>query len=400
MVRRYGIFLILALYAALAAGAQTGRQAALLQAPLRPGTVDALLEDILGTELTAALRDSQITVLPLKLALPRGEDRPSLPEEERISRLLAGVDAPGADVLAAAFYLVEGQELTIQFVLYDPDVKVVLGGVLTRARKGLTVFSSAAEAVADFRPAIERYVAGGYRVEPPSGLVERIVITGPQEGSRIILVDRDAGRISGGRLVVPYSQYQIGDRIPVRTTKDGYHEASGTYELDGAQTELSLPPLYRETRMDASLRWSFGFATGAGMGARFHLVPDTLFLGLEAYRSFQADTLGASTVRHYDFNVHAGRYVVFSYSSAFRVHVSLGLGMIVTDVKGLEGREYSDLYVLMGDPTAELRLGPVTLFARPDLHYALGLGYNLLGRTWIKTPFGLPPVTLGARLAW
>ncbi len=394
------IVLLTALLIPLAAGAQAQHQAALMVAPLNPQARDALLEDILGTELSAMLGNSEITVASARLALPAGADQPSLPTEERISKLLAGVDAAGADLIVVAIYLMEGDELTIQFALYDPAVKVVLGGVLTRARKGLTVFASVSAAVAEFEPAVKRYVEGGYRVNPPSGQVERIIVSGPQDGSRVVLVDKDFGTISGGRLVVPYTQFQVGASIPVRVMKDGYHTFSDTFVLPTQQVELSIPPLHRETRMDLEMRWSFGFATGIGLGARFHIVPDSLYVGLEGYRSLEPASLQTNIVRHYDLNARIGQYVLFSHSSFFRVHVAVGLGMIVTDVEGVTGREYTDYYVVVGDPTAEFTVAGVKLFVRPDIHYALGLGYNLLGREWIRTPYGLPPLTVGAGLSW
>jgi len=385
--------------AAPSAGA-AGRQAALLTAPVRPEAKDLLLEDILGTELTAMLGNSQLSVRSRHLALAAGPDQPRLPEEERISRLLAGVDASGVDVIVAAFYLVEGDGLTIQFALYDPAVKVVLGGVLARARKGLTVFASIASAVGEFVPAVKRYVAGGYNVEPPAGLVERIVVSGPQEGSHVVLVDKDFGTVSGGRLVVPYTQFTVGTSIPVRVIKDGYHTYTGTLPLPTPQVNLAIPPLHRETRMDLDLRWSLGFAYGIGLGARFHVIPDSTYVGLEGYRSLEATSFNSNLVRHYDVNAQIGQYIFFPYSSFFRIHVSLGAGVIITNVEGLAGREYTDYYIVVGDPTAEFTVFGVKLFVRPDIHYSLGLGYNLLGREWIRTPYGLPPLTIGAGLSW
>jgi hypothetical protein len=397
----------LLLAAALPAAAQTAAEpaapaahtAAIVAAPLVPGSADALLEDILSTNLTAMLEAEQVSVSG-RLSLPTGADHPQLPAESRISRLLAGVNAGSAQVVVAAFYLTEGEQLTIQFALYDPAVKVVLGGVLTRARKGLTVFSSVSAAVGDFAPAVKRYVEGGYQMEPPTGIVERITVSGPQEGSRIVLVDREFGRISGGRLVIPYTQFEVGTAVPVRVMRDGYHSYEGMHPLDKPQVEISLPALRRETRFDADLHWSFGFATGIGIGGRFHIMADSLFLGVEHYRSLEASSVSSSLVRHYDTSLRIGQYVVFPHTSVFRVSVAAGLGLILTDVEGQPGREYGDVYVLVGDPTAELTLGPVTLFVRPDLHYALGVGYNLLGREWIRTPYGIPPLTVGARLSW
>ena len=400
-MRLRGAIVTTFLLASFLLDAQAGRQSALFIAPLGQGPGNPLVEDILLTELGAALTGAGLTVAPKRLQLPAGADQPRPPAEERVSYLLRSIPAEGIDVIAAAFYLAEGDELTVQFSLYDPAVKTMLGGVLTRARQGLTLFASVSEAVGDFKPVIQRYVEGGYRVEPPSGIVERIQVTGPPEGSRVIFADRDVGLVAGGRLVVPYTQFEIGTKLPVRVIKDGYHGFEGTFPLTTPQVDLKLPPLQRESRFDAGLRWSFGFASGFGFGGRVHLVPDSLFLGIEEYISLQPGTLlGGTAVRHYDTNIHIGQYFIFPYSSIFRVSLALGAGFIVTDVEGLSGQEYMDYYVLVGDPTAELTLGPVKVFLRPDLHYALGLGYNLLGRTWIRTPYGLPPLTLGARYSW
>ena len=385
---------------ALPLAAQTPRQAALFIAPLDAGLKDALLEDILSSELTAMVGNQGITVQPRRLSLPAGADQPALPAEQRLSRLLGGINSTGIDIIVAAFYYTEGDQLTIQFALYDPAVRVVLGGVLTRARKGLTVFASAGSAVADFQPAVKRYVDGGYDVAPPTGMVERIVVSGPQEGCRIVMVDKDFGVISGGKLVIAYSQFRIGTAVPVQVIKEGYHTFQKTVMFTTAEAALELPRLQPETRFDASLTWTLGQALGVGFGGRIHLVPDALFVGVEQYRTLELTSSSFATVRHYDMNVHIGQYVVFPPESFFRVSVSAGVGAIVTDVEGVPGREYTDVYLLVGDPTAEVTLGPVTLFVRPNLHYALGIGYNLLGTAWIRTPFGIPTFCAGARLSW
>jgi hypothetical protein len=310
------------------------------------------------------------------------------------------LNAGNTDVVVAAFYLVQGDTLVIQFALYDPKVKTMLGGVLTRARKGLTLFATVSEAVTQFGPAIQRYVQGGYQVEPPTGIVERIEVTGPQDGSRVVMLDREVGTVSGGSLVVPYTQFEIGTTIPVRVTKDGYHTFEGSYKLSSPQVSLHLPALRRETRLDAQLVWTFGEATGLGFGGRVHIIPDTLFAGIEHYRTFDYGSFAVAAVRHYDTNVQVGGYIIFPPTSFIRLHLALGAGLIVTDVAGIGGQEYMDWYILAGDPTAEVTLGPVKVFFRPELHYALGVGYNLLGRTWIRTPYGIPPLTIGVRYSW
>jgi hypothetical protein len=380
--------------------ADQARTAALFVASLDPAAAEPLVEDILASGLTTRLQASGIAVAPGRLALPAGQEAPRLPDEQRISYLLRGVDAGGASVVVAAFYLTQGDTLVIQFALYDPVVRTVLGGVLTRARKGLTLFASVSAAEEEFAPAIQRYVAGGYQTEPPTGIVQRIVVTGPQEGAGVVIMSREEGRIEGGSLVIPYTQFAIGSSVPLRVYKDGYHAYEAVCKLDATEVTLRVPPLRRETRFDAGLDWSFGESVGVGAGGRIHLVADSLFLGIEGYRSLDYDSLSAGLVRHYDVNVQLGQYLIFPNTSPLRISLALGFGAIATDVAGLDGRDYLDWYVVAGDPTAELRLGPLCLFVRPELHYALGFDYNLLGRAWIRTPYGIPPLSVGVRTSW
>jgi hypothetical protein len=376
------------------------RTAALFLAPMTPGVINPLVEDILATGLTKTLNNAGIAVAPGRLVAASSAEQPNLPQEQRVSYLLRGLDAGGASVVVAAFYLTQGETLVIQFALYDPAVHTMLGGVLANARKGLTLFDSVSDAVKQFDPAIQRYVQGGYQVQPPTGIVERIEVSGPQEGSSIVLLDREAGTIEGGLLVVPYTQFEIGTIIPVRVHKEGYHSFAGSYKLDSPQVSIHLPSLRPETRFDLDLDWSFGEALGIGIGGRIHIIPDSLFLGIEHYRSLDVDSLSTSLVRHYDTNLQIGQYIIFPYTSIFRLHIALGVGLIDTNVAGVGGRDYLDWYILAGDPTAELALGPVKVFFRPELHYALGVDYNLLGREWIRTPYGLPPMTIGVRRSW
>jgi hypothetical protein len=272
----------------------------------------------------------------------------------------------------------------------------------------LTLFDSVSAAVSEFEPVIERYIEGGYYAEEPTGLVQSITVEGATEGAEVFFIDRLVGTIAGGDLLVPFTQFEIGTPLRVRITKDGYHDVEELYPLDEPRVTISARELNRETRFDLALQWSFGLATGLGVGARFHLVPDTTFLALDHYRTFQPKpTPDARNVHHYDTSASIGRYFLFSYRSLVRLSLSAGFGMIVSDVDDLDGREYMDWYILVGNPTVELNLDRVSFFARPELKYALGWGYNTLGRVWIRTgyetnsgSFSILPITVGARYSW
>lgn len=324
-----------------------------------------------------------------------------LPAERRISQILGGVDSGDANVVIGVFFLSADNQLFVQFVLYDAQVDTVLGGVLTRSRQGLTVFAGVQSALGDFEAVIQRFVAGGYFAEEPEGLVESITVTGAAEGAEILFVDRVVGRVQQGEMLVPYVQYAIGTPIRVVASKPGYHQIEQLRDLEDRIVVLDLPSMERETRVDIGARWTTSMARGAGLAARFHLNPDILFLSFEHYRMFEpAPAANARSVYRYDYNLSVGRYVLFGYRSPVRLHLGLGAGVIVSDIDGLDGRDYADWYLLAGDPTVELNLGRAALFARPDLRYALGVGYNTLGRVWIRSLEGTVPLTLGARLSW
>ena len=341
-------------------------------------------------ELGAVLRTQQVREAGIEL-----------PSERRISQILGRVDSGDAGVVIGVFILDTEDQMFAQFVLYDAQVGTVLGGVLTRSRRGMNVFAGVDSALEEFDAVVRRLVAGGYFAEEPQGLVESITVRGAGEGAEISFVDRVVGRIRRGELLVPYVQYEIGTPIRVVATKPGYHRIEQLRDLEERIVVLDLPRMKRETRVDIATHWTTTMVRGAGIAARFHLNPDVLFLSFEQYRTFEpAPASNARPVYRYDYNLSIGRYVLFGYRSLLRLHLAVGAGVIVSDVGGLDGRDYADWYLVAGDPTVELRLGRLALFARTDLRYALGLGYNILGRVWIRSPGGLVPLTAGVRLSW
>jgi hypothetical protein len=412
-MKRLSIGLFFLCLAAGLAGAQEDgqeetppRRAVILVQALQQEAPDSLTSRILNTNVEDLLASYGMTYRSVELNTQPGS--PTLPDEQRISVILGSVQDDEADVVIGVFYLTADNQLFVQFVLYDPMVDTVLGGVLTRSRQGLTVFDSVATAVEDFRPVIERYLAGEYFAEERTGLVESILVEGGTEGAQIFFVDRLVGTVGGGELFVPFTQFEIGTRLRVQQVKEGYHDTEEIVPLETSQVTMSLLPLRRETRFDLGLRWSWGLAQGLGFGARYHIVPDTTFVALEHYRTFQpAPTAKARDVQFYDSNISVGRYFFFPYRSLFRLSLSLGLGVLISDVDDLLGREYTDWYLLVGNPTAELNLDRLGFFVRPELKYALGLGYNVLGRVWIRTTYetregsiALPPITFGVRYSW
>lgn len=401
---RLSFLLILALVSASAAAqiadGSAGRRAVLAVGAIGEGGAE-VIAGILQSQLSDTLESRDLTVVETVADDAFAEAGISLPSERRMSSALGALGPFDADIVVGAFYLTVEQELFVQFVLYDPVVETVIGGVLARSRAGLTVFDSVEQALGDFEPVLERYLAGGYYADEPENLVESVTVTGATDGARVFFIDRLVGEVSRGELSVPYVQYELGTRLRIEASREGYHDVGRVEELDSRNVEVDLPRMQRQTRFDAGLRWSFGLAQGVGIAARVHLVPDELFVGVEHYRLFDpAADSRARDVQIYDYNVRLGRYFFFDYSSLLRFHLAFGAGVYVSDVDDLGGREYTDWYAVVGEPTVELNLGRLDIFLRPDLRYALGIGYNTLGRIWVRTPYGIPPVTVGGRLSW
>ena len=398
------LFVLLLIAVAATLGAQTPtaeqrRRVLVVTALLDGAAEDTVTPRILRTGIEQMLVRKGMTVVTG--AEPAAVAPVRVPAERRMTAILGSVDGHGAGLIIGAFFLNADGQFFVQFVLYDPTVNVPLGGVLARARQGLTVFAGVESAVADLEPVVERYLAGEYFAEEPEGLVESVQVRGGSESAEVFFIDRRVGRIAGGSLLVPFVQYEIGTPLRVLAERPGYHRIDDIFPLSERESVIELPPMVRQTRFDLGLRWTFGMAPGVGVAARVHIVPDTLFVSLEHHRMIRpAPSSDARDVQFFDYNLSVGRYILFDYRSRVRFHVGTGVGVTVSDVTGLDGRDYHDWYVMVGEPTVELNLGRTSVFLRPDLRYTLGTGYNTLGRLWMRTPYGLIPISAGARLSW
>ena len=69
-------------------------------------------------------------------------------------------------------------------------------------------------------------------------------------------------------------------------------------------------------------------------------------------------------------------------------------------IEGIDAPDFVDVYFNVLSPAVEWNLNQWRLFVRPELQFALGVGSGLLGRTWVRTPFGLPPISVGVARQW
>ena len=165
---------------------------------------------------------------------------------------------------------------------------------------------------------------------------------------------------------------------------------------------LELPVLRPEHRVALLSFWTMGLTKGAGGGTRVYLNPDNTFVYLGFHIHDPVYTLQnpLTTNLNYDFSFLIGQYILFPPQSFFRLSVGVGLGVVKTTVgKALETVEdYNDVYLDLGSPTIELNFGPVQIFARGEIKYMLGIGNQLLGRNWLLTAIGIPPISFGIQV--
>ena len=337
--------------------------------------------------------------------------------DPRVTLLDFGDLSADTDLVVIAFYRVEGDAIVIQFVLVDPVVDIVVGGILTRQRTGINISTSVVGAIEDLRPSLVRWESDRslLRTGPPPDTVERLVVFGPQEDVRVRFAELEIGQIRGGQIVVPYSPFPVGSVVPMTLSRPGYHEREVSVELNEPFVQTDIPPLFPASRVGLSVLWTSSYVAGAGLGLRFYPTPDVVYVSGEFYHFLNpGPEIGPATVgrdvRVTDARVSGGLYF-FAPEAPFRPFVELGGGMIITDVDaGAGGRladdpVYRDVFVGLG-AGLEANLGRWKPFGRADFDYALGLSTNnLLSRRWVAPPvterlIPIPMVTVGVQHTW
>ena len=188
------------------------------------------------------------------------------------------------DLAVAAVFRILAAEVDIQFILVDPKQKTVLGGVLSRAHTGLTVFTSVDAAVNDLDPVFAQYVKNRYEYKPPVGVVDQITLKSSLEGERVFFAGRDVGTIEGGELSVPYTPFPVGSKVRIEIRKAGYHSEQEVISLPSAKVTTEITALKPEGHFALGATWQFGESFGFGVASRLYAVPDWTYVQLDTYR--------------------------------------------------------------------------------------------------------------------
>ena len=322
----------------------------------------------------------------------------------RLKTFFEDIPTEESNLVIATFYAVQGTNIFIQYNLYDPDTQIGIGGLFTRARVGLTLFSTINDAVLELGTYLEEYLENRYEYAERVGSVEQITINGRQEEIQVFFASRDVGTITSGNLVVPYTPFPIGSTTTMELRKKGYHGEVFNIALDDSEVTLELPELWPERRIALLSFWTLGLSQGAGVGAKIYLDPDNTFMyfGFHLHSATYALQNPVSINTNYDFSFLLGQYLLFPPQAFIRLSVGIGIGVIKTTVgRDLTTiKDYDDVYINLGSPTLELNFGPLQIFFRGELKYMLGVGNQLLGRNWLLTAIGIPPISLGVQVQW
>lgn len=324
-------------------------------------------------------------------------------DDFRLSSFFSDIEFGDAEIIIATFYAVQGSNIFIQYNIYDVRTNIDIGGFVSRARTGPTLFTSTNAAALALGEYLQDFIENPYEYTTATGKVEEIFLTGRQEGVDIFFADQEVGTIAAGELLVPFAPFQIGELVAMKLQKDGYHEESFPVVLDSPKVNIELEELSPAKRFALQSFYTLGLTQGAGVGLKVYLVPDNTFtyFGFHIHDSlYNIDTTPDSFSTNYDFSFLIGQYLFSPPQSVIRMSIGVGIGVIKTSVSDASVSDYNDIYINLGNPTIELNFGPLQIFMRGELKYALGLDNNLLGRNWIFTALGIPPVSFGVQVQW
>lgn len=309
----------------------------------------------------------------------------------------------GARVAVCGLYLLREEQLVLSVKIYDSSTGRIVAGTFNASRVGVALNNRINETIDQLTPQLKRFLEPSQDKPPEiAPFVLEVILHSPDEGLEVSIAGVEAGGvIQDGRLTLPFIPYPVGTKLLLRKTKKGYHPAEETVTLDKPRTEAALRPLLPLTRWTLNMTWTTGQFLGLGVGMRYYLRPDSLFLGAEDYFYLQCNANpGSAAVPHNDLGVFVGKYLFFSHSSPIRFGLAAGAGLILTVLSTPGAVGYTDFYLNLASPWVEWNLKRWLVYMRVDARYVLDLGPNLIGGNWFSLDRYGPPITLGAARKW
>jgi hypothetical protein len=229
----------------------------------------------------------------------------------------------------------------------------------------------------------------------------RLVVLCPIEGAEVSVelpgssAPIRMGRISGGRLELPYYPFVQGTTLTVAAAALGRRTLRASVAL-GAESPPSIELSEGKPRYDLLLGTGTGRLMGLGGELRFFPGSEWLFGFAEArlYAGYDFQQ-GSSPLVHTDIWEGLGSYLFFPPPARFRMGYSMGYGILVCTVTAEDAsdRQYCDFALLPVELFGEYRLKG-NMCAWTSLRFAYALGTALLPKGWIGG--GAPALSIGA----
>jgi len=361
-------------------------------------------ENIITDQLIVELENTGFNVLPRKRMEEVFADS-GLSKKELVSgtNVIPLAGQAGADLAFCGFYRVENKALLLQIKCYNVARKVLIGAVLKTGRLNLSIYNLINRAVGEIVPRIQVKKEPVNEIAVVRDEVLKIVLLSSDEEMEVSLAgERAVGKVSNGRLVLPFIPFKIGSELILEKRKEGYYPDEERVVLKEESLEKKLRPLRKKTRLATELTWTYGQLMGMGLGQRYYFKPDYWFLSGEFYYYIQHSFMENSRpVFHYDLRFLFGGYPFIPVSSRFRIGLSSGIGGIMTSFSVAGMPVNRDIYLNVFNIWLEWNLGSKwTLFLRQEGKYSLGFEGGLLGRRWLMVGDHFPPLTLGLVRKW
>ena len=313
------------------------------------------------------------------------------------TKAIAAGDALGAHIVFTGFYRVEGQRIVLALKAYDVLQQAFVTGVMRTGTVDLSVYTLIDAVVGRMVPEIRLLSLDPAALEADP--VREITLYSPDEGMDVYLAGQQfAGRISEGALTLPYFPLAVGSTIQIEKRKDGYYTSREEIRIQTARVEATLRPLTRRTRWATELSWTTKQLLGFGLAQRWYPVTDVLFLAAENYFYLQHNfSEGGRPVLHDDLRLLVGGYPFSDVEARFRVGLSTGLGVILSELTVPGQPVFTDFYWSLVGTWIEWNWPRWIAYLRTEGRYGFGIGRNLLGRGMLADG---PLVSLGVVYKW
>lgn len=218
----------------------------------------------------------------------------------------------------------------------------------------------------------------------------RIFLSSQNPGTEIYFQGEEfLGTTGETPLELPFHPYPLGQELILTLKKPGHYTIEDSIVLDQSVIDHRLPNLIPATSHGLLLRHNYYQFYGAGLGYRYYLKDDSIFLNGSYYFSMTPPNDSySSSATHHDLSIEAGYYPFFSKSyHIFRYGVVMGAGAIFSTV-GPDGDLYFDPYLNWLTLFAELNMSRFSLAMRMENRFNFGLDNSLLprGAMEVKVP--------------